>query len=36
MLKATEKIELECGGAYHALAGLNLYYRRRFQKSTTD
>ena len=32
MLKATEDIDLECGGAYHALAGLKLYHRRRFEK----
>ncbi len=32
MLKATEEIDLECGGAYHALAGLKLYHRRRFEK----
>ena len=32
MLKATEGIDLECGGAYHALAGLKLYHRRRFEK----
>jgi hypothetical protein len=32
MLKATEEIDLECGGAYHAIAGLKLYHRRRFEK----
>jgi hypothetical protein len=32
MLKAGEGIDLECGGAYHALAGLKLYHRRRFEK----
>ena len=32
MLKATEEIDLECGGIYHALAGLKLYHRRRFEK----
>ena len=31
MLKASEEIDLECGGVYHALAGLKLYYRRRFE-----
>jgi hypothetical protein len=30
MLKASEKIDLECGGTYHALAGLKLYHQRRF------
>lgn len=32
MLKAGEKIDLECGGIYHALAGLKLYHNRRFAK----
>ena len=32
MLKAGEGIDLECGGIYHALAGLKLYHRRRFEK----
>ena len=32
MLQAGEGIDLECGGAYHALAGLKLYHRRRFEK----
>jgi hypothetical protein len=32
MLKAGEGIDLECGGAYHAIAGLKLYHRRRFEK----
>ncbi len=32
MLKAGEGIDLECGGAYHALAGLKLYHRRRYEK----
>ena len=32
MLEAAEGIDLECGGAYHALAGLKLYHRRRFEK----
>jgi len=32
MLKASEQIDLECGGAYHALAGLKIYHRRRFEK----
>ncbi len=32
MLRAGEGIDLECGGAYHALAGLKLYHRRRFEK----
>lgn len=30
MLKAAEKIDLECGGTYHAIAGLNLYHKRRY------
>jgi len=30
MLKASETLDLECGGTYHALAGLKLYYKRRF------
>ena len=30
MLQAGEGIDLECGGAYHAIAGLRLYHRRRF------
>jgi hypothetical protein len=29
MLQATENIDLECGGAYHALSGLKLYQQRR-------
>lgn len=32
MLKASEKLDMECGGTYHALAGLNLYHKRRFSK----
>ncbi len=32
MLKASEKLDMECGGTYHALAGLNLYHKRRFTK----
>ena len=32
MLKASEKLDMECGGTYHALAGLNLYHQRRFSK----
>ncbi len=32
LLQAGEGIDLECGGAYHALAGLKLYHRRRFEK----
>ncbi len=32
MLKASEGIDLECGGAYHALAALKLYQKRRFGK----
>ena len=32
ILKAAEGIDLECGGVYHALAGLKLYHRRRFDK----
>ena len=32
MLKAGDGIDLECGGVYHALAGLKLYHRRRFEK----
>lgn len=32
MLKASEGIDLECGGAYHALAALKLYHRKRFTK----
>ncbi len=32
MLKASERIDLECGGMYHALAGLKLYHSRRFTK----
>jgi len=32
MLKAGEQIDLECGGTYHALAGLKLYHRRRFDR----
>jgi hypothetical protein len=32
MLKASEQIDLECGGTYHALAGLKLYHRRRFER----
>ena len=32
MLKASEGIDLECGGIYHALAGLKLYHQRRFSK----
>ena len=32
MLKASEQIDLECGGTYHALAGLQLYHRRRFDR----
>jgi hypothetical protein len=32
MLKASEGIDLECGGTYHALAGLKLYHQRRFVK----
>lgn len=31
MLNAAEQIDLECGGTYHALAGLKLYHRRRFE-----
>jgi hypothetical protein len=30
MLKASESIDIECGGAYHALAGLKLYHKRRY------
>jgi hypothetical protein len=30
MLDATIEIDLECGGIYHALAGLKLYHERRF------
>jgi hypothetical protein len=30
MLKANESLDLECGGGYHALAGLKLYHQRRF------
>ena len=32
MLKAGQGIDLECGGAYHAIAGLKLYHRRRYEK----
>lgn len=32
MLKAGEKLDLECGGTYHALAGLKLYAKRRYSK----
>lgn len=32
MLKAGEGIDLECGGAYHAIAGLKLYHHRRYEK----
>jgi len=32
MLKASESIDLECGGAYHALAGLKLYHDRRYSR----
>lgn len=32
MLKASEKLDMECGGTYHALAGLNLYHKKRFSK----
>ncbi|MEQ1830323.1 MAG: ADP-ribosylation factor-directed GTPase activating protein isoform b [Pirellula sp.] len=35
MLKASDRIALECGGAYHALSGLKLYHRRRFAESTS-
>ena len=31
MLKATEEIDLECGGIYHAIAGLKLYHSRRYR-----
>ena len=31
MLRASEEIDLECGGVYHALAGLKLYHHRRFE-----
>jgi hypothetical protein len=30
MLDSTIEIDLECGGIYHALAGLKLYRERRF------
>jgi hypothetical protein len=30
MLKASQEIDLECGGTYHAIAGLKLFHRRRF------
>ena len=30
MLNASEGIDLECGGIYHALAGLKVYHHRRF------
>ncbi len=30
MLERTEKVELECGGLYHAMHGLELYRLRRF------
>jgi hypothetical protein len=30
MLRASEGIDLECGGTYHALAGLRLYHQRRY------
>jgi len=33
MLKSAENIDLECGGTYHALAGLKLYLDRRFPRS---
>ena len=32
MLKAGERIDLECGGIYHALASLKQYHRRRFER----
>lgn len=32
MLKASEGIDLECGGVYHALAALKLYHRKRFAR----
>ena len=35
MLKAGEAIDLECGGTYHAIAGLNLYHRRRFENPSS-
>jgi hypothetical protein len=30
MLDSTIELDLECGGIYHALAGLKLYRERRF------
>ena len=30
MLERTEQVELECGGLYHAMHGLELYRLRRF------
>ena len=36
MLKATEKIDAECGGTYHAIAGLKLYHSRRYGNQTNS